>query len=57
MIEFLFTYSFKDDFIAQSRLNDLEITGFNNKQVFQLSQNEFKELIKGSHYEKNIITN
>lgn len=57
VIEFLFTYSFKDDFIAQSRLNDLEITGLNNKQVFQLSQNEFKELIKGSHYEKNIITN
>ena len=57
MIEVIFTKSFKDEFIAQSRLNDLEITGFNNKQVFQLSQNEFKELIKGSHYEKNIVTN
>ena len=57
VIEFLFTYSFKDDFITQFKLNNLGIVGFSKKQVFQISPNIFKELIKGSNYEKNIVTN
>lgn len=57
VVEFLYTYSFNEDFIGEEQFNKLGIKDLYNEQVFRLTNNNFKNLIQGSNYEKNIVIN
>lgn len=55
VIDFLFTYSFNEEFISIEKMKEIGIMKERIGQVVQLSHNKFMDLIKGSKYEKNIV--
>ena len=57
VVEFLFTYSFNEDFIGEDKFNELGIKDLYKEQVYRLTNENFMKLIKGSNYEKNIVIN
>lgn len=58
VIDFLYNYSFEAKEITDETLQstDIDISALKQNQVIEINSNQFAQIIKGSFYEENIIT-
>ena len=58
VIDFLYNYSFEAKEITDGTLQnaDIDISALKQNQVIEINSNQFAQIIKGSFYEENIIT-
>lgn len=58
VIDFLYNYSFEEKEITDETLQsaDIDISALKQNQVIEINSNQFAQIIKGSFYEENIIT-
>lgn len=58
VIDFLYNYSFEAKEITDETLQsaDIDISALKQNQVIEINRNQFAQIIKGSFYEENIIT-
>ena len=58
VIDFLYNYSFEAKEITDETLlsADIDISALKKNQVIEINSNQFAQIVKGSFYEENIIT-